>query len=138
VTDPTAPAPYLHFAGTAREALTFYAHVFGGSVELHTFEDFHRTDGPAEAVAHGYLKGSPVLLFAADAAGDQLPLRCEGLMLSLLGAADPSTLKDWFAKLSDGGRVVDDLQVRPWGASDGQVIDRFGLHWLVGFEDDED
>jgi PhnB protein len=138
VSHPTAPAPYLHFAGTAREALTFYAHVFGGSVELHTFEDFHRTDGPAEAVAHGYLKGSPVLLFAADAAGDQLPLRCEGLMLSLLGTADASTLKEWFAKLSDGGRVVDDLQVRPWGASDGQVIDRFGVHWLVGFEDDQD
>jgi PhnB protein len=29
------------------------------------------------------------------------------------------------------------LQVRPWGASDGQVIDRYGLHWLIGFEDSE-
>jgi PhnB protein len=36
--------------------------------------------------------------------------------------------------LSDGGRVVDDLQKRPLGASDGQVIDRFGVHWLIGFE----
>ncbi|MEV0567133.1 hypothetical protein [Dactylosporangium sp. NPDC050588] len=26
------------------------------------------------------------------------------------------------------------LQQRPWGASDSQVIDRYGLHWLVGFE----
>ncbi len=138
MTHPTAPAPYLHFAGTAREALTFYSHVFGGSAEMHTFEDFHRTDGPAEAIAHGYLTGGPVQLFAADAAGYQLPLRCEGLMLSLLGTADASTLKDWFAKLSEGGLVVDDLQVRPWGASDGQVIDRFGLHWLVGFEGDEE
>ena len=59
-------------------------------------------------------------------------------MLSLLGAADASTLKDWFTRLSKGGRVVDDLQVRPWGASDGQVIDRYGLHWLIGFEDDKD
>jgi PhnB protein len=138
VTHPTPPAPYLHFPGTAREALTFYAQVFGGSVQMHTFEEFHRTDGPAEAIAHGYLTGSPVLLFAADVAGDQLPLRCEGLMLSLLGTADASTLKAWFARLSEGGRVVDDLQVRPWGASDGQVIDRFGLHWLVGFEDDSE
>jgi uncharacterized glyoxalase superfamily protein PhnB len=30
-----------------------------------------------------------------------------------------------------------DLQTRPWGASDGQVIDRYGLHWLIGFEEDE-
>jgi len=113
VTIATPPAPYLHFPGTARDALTFYARVFGGSAQLHTCEDFNRTDGPAEAIAHGYLKDSPVLLFAADAAGDQLPLRCEGLTLSLLGTADASTLKDWFARLCEGGRVVDDLQMRP-------------------------
>jgi len=58
-------------------------------------------------------------------------------MLALLGTADPSTLRTWFSRLSDGGRVVDDLQKRPWGASDGQVIDRYGLHWLIGFEGDE-
>jgi PhnB protein len=137
VTHPTPPAPYLHFPGTAREALAFYAHVFGGSVEVHTFEEFHRADGPGEAIAHGYLKGSPVLLFAADVAGDQPPLRCEGLMLSLLGTADAPTLTGWFSQLSEGGRVVDDLQVRPWGASDGQVIDRYGVHWLIGFEHDD-
>ena len=133
MTSSTPPAPYLHFPGTAREALAFYARVFGGSVQLHSFADFNRTDGPGEAVAHGYLTDGPVELFAADVAGDQPPLRCEGLMLSLLGTADAATLKDWFSRLSEGGRVVDDLQVRPWGGSDGQVVDRFGLHWLIGF-----
>jgi PhnB protein len=136
VPSPTPPAPYLHFPGTARDALSFYADVFGGSAQLHTFEEFNRTDGPAGAIAHGYLKDSPVLLFAADVAGDQAPLRSEGLMLSLLGTVDSSTLKDWFSRLSEGGRVVDDLKERPWGASDGQVIDRYGLHWLIGFEAD--
>ena len=32
--------------------------------------------------------------------------------------------------------TADDLQERPWGATDGQVVDRHGLHWLVGFEGD--
>ncbi|MEU0559539.1 VOC family protein [Dactylosporangium sp. NPDC006015] len=130
----TAPTPYLHFPGSAREALTFYGDVFGCAVQLHTFAEFNRTDGPADAVAHGYLTGGPVALFAADVAGDEAAFRCEGMMLSLLGTADPATLRKWFAGLADGGRVVDDLQQRAWGASDGQVIDRFGLHWLVGFE----
>jgi PhnB protein len=134
VANAAPPTPYLHFPGTAREALNFYGAVFGGSVQLHTFEDFNRS-GPPEAVAHGYLTGGPVLLFAADAVGNEPALRCEGLMLSLLGAAEPSTLREWFSRLSDGGQVVDDLQERPWGASDGQVIDRYGLHWLIGFED---
>jgi PhnB protein len=44
----------------------------------------------------------------------------------------------WFACLSEGGTVVDDLQRRPWGAYDGQVIDRYGVHWLIGFEGDTD
>jgi PhnB protein len=134
----TPPAPYLHFPGTAREALTFYAEVFGGTARLFTFEDFNRTDGPASAIAHGFLEDGPVLLFAADAAGDQQPLHVEGLMLSLLGTADAATLRGWFGQLAHGGTVVDDLQVRPWGASDGQVIDRYGLLWLIGFEDDQD
>ena len=133
----TAPTPYVHLPGTARDALTFYGDVFGGSVQLHTFDEFSRTDGPADAIAHGYLVEGPVALFAADVVGDERPLRCEGMMLSLLGAASPSVLRNWFSGLSEGGRIVDDLQTRPWGATDGQVIDRYGLHWLIGFEGHE-
>jgi PhnB protein len=134
MTAPAAPTPYLHLPGTAREALTFYGEVFGSGVQLHTFGDFGRADGPSDAVAHGYLTGGPVALFAADVAGDDLPLKCEGLMLSLLGTAAPGVLTEWFAKLSEGGRVVDPLQARPWGGCDGQVVDRYGVHWLIGFE----
>lgn len=133
----TAPAPYIHFPGTAREALTFYGDVFGCAVQLHTFAEFGRSDGPADAIAHGYLSGGPVALLGADAAGDEPPFRSAGLMLALLGTAAPSTLRNWFSRLRDGGRVVADLQARPWGASDGQVIDRYGVHWLIGFEGDE-
>lgn len=131
--DPIPPTPYIHFPGTAREALTFYGSVFGGHVELHTFGEFGRTDGPADAIAHGMLMEGPVQLFGADAGPDDHPVRCEGLMLSLLGTAPPPTLRNWFAALAAGGRVVDDLQVRPWGDSDGRVVDRFGLYWLIGF-----
>jgi PhnB protein len=132
----TDPTPYLHLPGTARQALTFYGGVFGCNVQMHSFAEFGRTDGPADAIAHGYLTDGPVALFAADVSGNQPPLRSEGLMLSLLGTADPTTLRRWFSSLSDGGRVVDELQARPWGAFDGQVVDRHGVHWLIGFEDD--
>jgi PhnB protein len=133
----TGLTPYIHFPGTAREAMTFYADVFGSAVNLHTFAEFNRTDGPADAIAHSYLMNGPVSLFGADVAGDELPFQSQGLMLSLLGTADPATLRTWFTRLGEGGQVVDDLQKRPWGAFDGQVIDRYGLHWLIGFEVDE-
>jgi|ERR1700683_2358916 PhnB protein len=133
----TAPTPYVMFPGTAREALTFYGDVFGTSVQLHTLSEFGRDDGPADAIAHGYLEGGPVTLFGADASGEEPAFRSEGMMLSLLGTAEPSILRTWFSRLGEGGRIVDDLQTRPWGASDGQVIDRYGLHWLIGFEGED-
>lgn len=135
IRDMTAPTPYLHLPGTAREALAFYAGVFGGDARLFTFAEFNRDDGPADAIAHGQLLDGPVQLCASDVAGDERAFESRGLMLSLLGTADPTTLRTWFERLSEGGTVVDDLQVRPWGASDGQVVDRYGLHWLIGFED---
>ncbi len=131
----TALTPYVYLPGTAREALIFYADVFGCSAQTHTLKEFGRTDGPPEAIAHGFLSDGPVTLFAADATGDQPPFRCEGMMLSVLGAAPPATLREWFHKLARAGQVVDDLQTRPWGATDGQVIDPHGLHWLIGYEE---
>src|SRR5580658_1650916 len=96
----TDPTPYVHFPGTAREALTFYGEVFGCAVQLHTFAEFSRADGPADAIAHGYLTGGPVALFGADVTADEPPFRSEGMMLALLGTAAPSTLRDWFPVLA--------------------------------------
>ena len=129
----TALTPYVTFPGTARAALTFYADVFGGEAQLNTLADMSRTDGPADAIAHGYLTGGPVNLFGADAV-DEPAFHSDGLMFALLGTADPATLRQWFARLSAGGQVVDDLQPRPWGAHDGVVVDQYGLKWLIGFE----
>lgn len=48
-----APTPYLALPGTAREALSFSHSVFGGELSLRTYDDFGRSDGPADAIAHG-------------------------------------------------------------------------------------
>lgn len=128
-----APTPYLLLPGTAREALELYQRIFGGELALATYGDLERTDGPSIAIAHGMLKGT-VDLYASDAAEGEATLSTEGLMVALLGHADPTTLRTWFAALTEGGEVVDPLQRRPWGASDGQVRDRFGVLWLIGYE----
>jgi len=101
----TDPTPYILFPGTARQALTFYGDVFGCAVQLHTFQEFNPTDGPIDAIAHGGLTGGRVALSGADVSGDKRPFRSEGMMLALLGTADPSTLRTWFSRLSEGGRT---------------------------------
>lgn len=128
------PVLYLSFPGNARPALEFYADVFGGDLQLHTFEEFSRTDGPPEAIAHGILSGGPVSLFGSDAAPGEAPVRIEGAMLSLLGTTEPEVLHEWFDRLAEGGTVLDPLAPKPWGAVDGQVVDRNGLRWLIGYE----
>ena len=129
----TAPMIYVSFPGTAREALGFYGDVFGGEVALYTKGEFGSSDGPPDHIAHGVLSGV-VSLAGSDAPADGQSVRFEGLMLSLLGTAEPEVLHSWFDQLAVGGRVVDPLAPKPWGAADGQVIDRHGLHWLIGYE----
>jgi PhnB protein len=124
---------YVTFPGTARETLGFYASVFGGELSLHTNEEFGRSEGEPQAIAHGTLEGA-VILAASDAAPGQESVRLQGVMLSLLGTAEPGILHEWFDKLSAGGTVIDPLAPKAWGASDGQVVDRHGLHWLIGYE----
>lgn len=129
----TGLTPYLSFDGTARDALEFYRGVFGGELVLATFGEFGRDDGPADRIAHGMLQGV-VELFASDAAAGQTTLALSGILFSLLGTAEPAVLEEWFAALADGGDVLDPLALRPWGDHDGQVRDRFGVTWLIGYQ----
>ncbi|GAA4189945.1 VOC family protein [Microbacterium oryzae] len=131
----TAQTLYLWFPGTAAEALTFYRDVFGGELALHTYAEFDRTDGPADAIAHGALSGS-VSLYGTDAVAGEETLRMSGVSIALLGTADGATLTRWFHALSDGGIVIDPLQRRSWGAHDGRVVDRHGVSWLIGYEEE--
>lgn len=130
--DMPAPVPYVHFAGDAADALRFYRSVFGGELQLHTYADFGRDDGAPELIAHGELRG-PVDLFGADDPTDAAPPTMAGVMLALLGAGDEGASRRWFDALADGGAVIDPLQRRAWGDHDGQVRDRYGLTWLIGF-----
>lgn len=78
-----APLVYISFPGTAKEALGFYAGVFGGELSLDSYKDHGRTDGPPDAVAHGILDGV-VSLAGSDTPEGEPPVRWEGLLLSLL------------------------------------------------------
>ncbi len=127
------PTPYLLLPGNARRALSRYHDVFGGELQLHTFDEFGRTDGPADAIAHGVLSG-PVSLCAADAVPGEEVFDGAGLFLALLGTADPAVLRGWFDALALDGAVIDPLQERSWNAWDGQVRDAFGATWLIGYE----
>jgi PhnB protein len=78
--------------------LTFYGNVFGCAVQLHTFAEFNRAGGPADAMAHGYLTGGHRGVWRRRVR-DEPPFRSEGMMLALLGTAASSALRTWFSRV---------------------------------------
>ena len=46
--------PYLNFKGTARQAMGFYASVFGGNLAFNTFSEFGAEDWADDPVEFGH------------------------------------------------------------------------------------
>ena len=126
-------SPYLSFRGNAREAMEFYAGVFGGKLTVTTFAEFHASADPSEdvLVMHADLEGSGGIHFMAS----DVPARMEyhaGSDFSMsLNGDDEAGLRRCFEQLSDGGTVMQPLATAEWGATFGMCIDRFGIRWMV-------
>jgi PhnB protein len=116
--------PYLNFNGNARQALEFYAGVFGGNLNLSTFADFGSKDAPdADKIMHGQLETEAgYTLMGADTPAGMEFHGLHGFGVSLRGYWD---------KLSEGGTVTMPMQKQPWGDEFGMCNDKFGVPWLV-------
>ena len=121
--------PYLSFRDNAREALEFYESVFGGDLQLMTFQNMPGAD-PAEhaKIMHGQLTTPAGVLMGADT-----PTGMEhtpgGYPVSLSGT-DEDVLTGWWKALSGSGTVTMPLEKAPWGDSFGMCTDRFGIAWM--------
>jgi PhnB protein len=124
--------PYISFGDNAREAMTFYQQVLGGTLELHTFGEYGAADEPyADLVMHGLLETPDGLtLMGADSPPGMSRTVGNNITISLSGD-DDATLRERFEKLSEGGTVDVPLDKQMWGDVFGQLTDRFGIGWLV-------
>lgn len=123
--------PYLSFNGNAREAMTFYHDVLGGTLALSTYGDFGQAGTPiAENIMHAMLEapGGLTLMGADSPPGAPSPAGAAAISLS---GDDEALLTGYWAKLSEGGTVTVPLQAQMWGDVFGQCVDRFGVSWMV-------
>lgn len=44
---------------------------------------------------------------------------------------DDAELRGYWAKLSDGATIGEELALAPWGDTFGMLTDRFGTRWMV-------
>lgn len=126
--------PYLNFNGNTREAMEYYKSIFGGELTMTTFGESSSTGDPEldKGIMHSELKSDGIHIMASEGMPGTPVESGNDVSLSLFGAKeDAETLREYFAKLSEGGSVTVPLAPAPWGDEFGMCNDRFGKKWLV-------
>ncbi|GAA1490701.1 VOC family protein [Brachybacterium sacelli] len=131
---------YISFPGNAAEAFEYYREVFGGELDLMTYDDIPDLSGfpftpPAGSVAHAQLHGGLVTLAGGDgisAPGEELPPLESDVYSFLVGldrVDDAHALIETLT--SSGAKIAMPFELAPWGDHYGQVKDRFGVLWAL-------
>jgi PhnB protein len=123
--------PYLNFNGNARQAMEFYASVFGGTLNLNSFGEYGAQGPDADRIMHGMLETDQgYTIMGADITSEMDFHAPAGFSMSLSGD-DAELLRGYFGTLSAGGTVTMPLAKQVWGDEFGMCADQFGVSWLV-------
>lgn len=125
--------PYLGFNGTCREAMTFYADVFGATdLQIMTWADAPpgaMGEDWKDMVMHSQFTLGGVPLMGADAPADWY--KPQAGVSVFHGTRDKATAERIFARLAEGGTVTMPLGPTFWSAAFGMLKDRFGTSWII-------
>jgi PhnB protein len=125
--------PYLNFNGNAREAMEFYAGIFGGDLTISTFADLG-TEGPdADRVMHALLQTNDgYTIMGADVTSTMEYAPISGSSVSISGdEADADALHSYWRQLSAGGTTMMPMEKQAWGDEFGMCVDKFGVPWMI-------
>lgn len=140
----TSVNAYLNFDGNCKEAFKFYKSIFGGEFTyVGTFDEMPQEDGRALSedmkglIMHISLPIGPhTILMGSDTGGEWASRFVPGNNVSLSINTDSKAEADTlFAGLSAGGTVTMPLCDTFWGAYFGMFTDKFGIHWMVNYDD---
>jgi PhnB protein len=125
--------PYLSFRDNAREAMEFYKTVFGGKLDINTFEELHASDDPSEnnKVMHAMLEAENGVTFMASDTPNSMEFTSGSNISMSLSGDNEAELRAYYEKLSAGGAVTMPLEKAPWGDTFGMCTDKFGINWMV-------
>lgn len=128
--------PYLNFPGNTREALNFYKDCLKGEiVSMQTYGEakLQVEDKYKNNIIHAEFKADGVEFFASD--GMPGFTANPGNMIAMsINLNDELEQKEIFNALAAGGRVTLPLEKTFWGATFGQLTDRFGIQWMLNCE----
>jgi PhnB protein len=136
---------YLNFNGNCLEAFEFYKSVFGGEFamvsrykDMPPSPDNKNVDASmGELIMHISLPISKeTMLMGSDVGGEWTAKFKQGNNFSISIMADTKAETDrLFNKLSAGGMVHMPLAKTFWGDYFGMFADKFGINWMISFND---
>lgn len=124
---------YLKFPGTCAPALAFYAKTFRGEIESsmkhgdspmkeHVGPDWH------DKIVHAALRIGDSVLMATDMPPQMYKVP-QGFSVSITTTA--AEAERVFPLLAEGGTVNMPLTQTFWAERFGDVVDRFGIPWMI-------
>ncbi|MDQ6904957.1 MAG: VOC family protein [Bacteroidota bacterium] len=133
--------PHVNFNGNAEEAFTFYKSVFGGEFEkIIRFKDVSSTEFPvaekdANKVMHIALPIGKNILMANDVPEHMGPVNENENRSKISVSAESRDEADkLFSGLSAGGSIEMPIGDSPWGSYFAMFRDKYGIEWMVDFD----
>jgi PhnB protein len=124
--------PYLTFNGNAREAMEFYHSVLGGNLTVNTFGDFGAPDPAlADKVMHAMLTTEKGYMLMASDTAPGMPYTPGNTITVSLSGDQGEGLEEVWEKLAADGSVQMPFEKQMWGDLYGQLVDKFGVPWMV-------
>ena len=127
---------YLTFNGNCREAMAFYQKCLGGKLLFQTVGESPLSEKmPVKmrnCILHSSLTNDGLELMASDLAGDNGLLKGNTVSL-VLNCSSEKEVRQCYKKLSAGGLATHPLEDTFWGTLFGNLIDKFGNHWILNF-----
>ena len=133
--------PHINFNGNAEEAFNFYKSVFGGEfAKIMRFKDLASAEFPvaeheANKIMHIALPIGKSILMANDV--PEILGRTnenENRSKIVISAESKEEAYKLFNGLSVGGQIEMPISDSPWGSYFGMFRDKYGIEWMVDFD----
>jgi PhnB protein len=141
----TAVNPYLIFNGNCEEAFLFYKSVFGGEFPyIGKFKDMPADESggcgavsekDANRIMHVSLPIGNTILMGSDSNEQSGDVTLGGNFSISINVESTAEADRIFNGLSAGGNAFMPMSKTFWGAYFGMFTDKFGVGWMVNFDE---
>ncbi|WP_235270931.1 VOC family protein [Flavobacterium sp. 316] len=127
---------YLTFNGNCLEAMQFYKECLGGKLLYQTIGDSPISEKIPKQIKHYIMHASlskeRLLLMASDIVDNDKLIKGNTISL-FLNCSSEKEIREYYEKLSQGGKSNYQLEYNYWGVLFGTLIDKFGTHWVLNY-----